>query len=208
MRKLFSALLCAAAFGAPSAFAANLVTDGDFSSGTLAAWTQSGDTSAQTVGYDYSGSPKSNLFDMVFSDGAYLSPGILGQQVNTSGQYGQLGSPWHDVYTLSFDLQRYHASMTDPVVNESKVLFDGKVVWQQTNTDGDWTHITITNLLTYHPQTWLQFSNQNYYDYTAIDHVLLERTGVIAVPEPSSALMLSLGLGMLLAGCAKRRRSS
>ncbi|WP_332854093.1 PEP-CTERM sorting domain-containing protein [Duganella sp. S19_KUP01_CR8] len=212
MRKLFSALLCAAALAAPSAFAANLVADGSFSSSTLAAWTQSGDTSAQTVGYDYSGTPLSSMFNMVFSDGAYLGAGILGQQVNTDGQYGQSGSPWHDVYTLSFDLQRYHASTTDPVVNESKVLFDGKVVWQQSNTDGDWTHITITNLLTYHPQTWLQFSNQNYYDYTAIDNVTLYWTGVISVPsvpEPSSALMLSLGLGtLLLAGRAKRRRSS
>lgn len=199
MRTLFSALLCAAAFGAPSAFAINLVADGDFSAATLSPyWTQSGDTSAQTVGYDYSSSPLANLFNMVYSDGAYLGAGILGQQVNTDQ---------HFVYTLDFDLQRFHASTTDPVVNESKVLFNGKVVWQQTNTAGDWTHYTLSNLWSDKAQTWLQFSNQNLYDYAALDNVALRVSGVAPpVPEPSSVLMLSLGLGMLLAVRARRRR--
>lgn len=210
MRKLLSALLCVAAFGASSAAAAsNLIADGDFSSATFTPyWTQSGDSSAQTLGYDYSGSPLAHLFNTVFTDGAYLSPGILGQQVNTNHLYGQNGNPLHDVYTLSFDLQRYHSSASDPVVNESKVLFNGQVVWQQTNTDSDWVHITIGNLWTDKPQTWVQFSNQNSYDYTAIDNVSLNVTGVVAVPEPSAALMLPLGLGMLLAVRARRRRPS
>ena len=210
MRKLLSVLLCAAAFGASSAaMASNLIADGDFSAATLTpSWTQSGDSAAQTVGYDYSGSPLANLFNTVFTDGAYLSPGILGQQVTTDHFYGQFGIPWHDVYTLSFDLQRYHSVASDPVVNESKVLFNGQVVWQQTNADSDWVHITINNLMTDKPLTWVQFSNVNYYDYTAIDNVSLYQTGVVAVPEPSAALMLPLGLGMLLAVRARRRRPS
>ncbi|OEZ62157.1 PEP-CTERM sorting domain-containing protein [Duganella sp. HH105] len=201
MRKLFSALFCAVAFGASSAAAAsNLVADGDFSAATLSpAWTQSGDTSAQTLGYDYSGTPLSNLFNMVFSDGAYAGFGILGQKVDMDS---------HFIYKLEFDLQRYHASQADPVVNDSKVLLDGKVIWQQTNIGGDWTHVTVPNLWSDQGQVWLQFFNKNFFDYTALDNVMLRPMGQV-VPEPSSVMMLSLGLGMLLlAGRAKRRRSS
>lgn len=196
MRKLFTALLCAAAFGAPSAFAANLVTDGDFSAPTLASWTQGGDPMLQYVGYDYTGTPLANLFNRVFSDGNYASAGLLGQQIATTPGY---------FYTLEFDLQRFDSSLgVTPVVNDAEVLFNGAVVWQQTNTSGDWTHYIVSNLSTDKSSTLLQFSNRNYSDYTAIDNVTLVLT---AVPEPSSALMLSLGLGgLLLAGRAKRRR--
>lgn len=195
MRKLFSALLCAAALGAPSAFAANLVADGDFSAATLASWTQGGDSSLQYVGYDYSGTPLSNEFNRVFWDGNFDQAGLLGQQIATHAGFR---------YTLQFDLLRVDSSFGAlPVVNDSQVLFNGGVVWHQTNTSGDWTHYVVSNLTTDKTSTWLQFSNRNLNDYTEIDNVTLVMT---AVPEPSSALMLSLGLGMLLAGHARRRR--
>ncbi|MQA41227.1 PEP-CTERM sorting domain-containing protein [Rugamonas aquatica] len=200
MRKLFSALLCTVAFGASSiAAAANLIVDGNFSAATLSPyWTQSGDTSAQTLGHDYSETPLSHQFNMVFSDGAYEDFGILGQQITLDS---------HLVYRLDFDLQRYHAS-SDSVVNDSKVLLNGKVIWQQTNTGGDWTHITISNLWSNKGQVWLQFFNKNYFDYTALDNVSVYATG-LAVPEPASVMMLPLGLGvLLLVGRAKRRRPS
>lgn len=201
MRKLFPALLCTVAFGAAPAFAAsNLIIDGNFSASTLTPyWTQSGDTSAQTLGHDYSETPLAIQYNMVFSDGAYPDFGILGQQVTLDS---------HLVYQLDFDVQRYHASNTDPVVNDSKVLLDGKVVWQQTNTGGDWTHVTIPNLWSGQGSVWLQFFNKNYFDYTALDNISLYSTGQV-VPEPSSVMMLSLGLGMLaLVGRARRRRPS
>lgn len=196
MRKILPALLCAAVFGAPSAFAANLVVDGKFSDATLTSWTQGGDTSLQWVGYDYSGTPLSNVFNQVFWDGNSASAGLLGQQIATHAGYK---------YTLEFDLQRFDSSYgVTPAVNDSQVLFNGAVVWHQTNTSGDWTHYVINNLSTDKASTWLQFSNRNLYDYTELDNVSLVLT---AVPEPSSALMLSLGLGgLLLASRAKRRR--
>lgn len=203
MRTLFSALLCAIALGASSAAAAavppNLIADGDFSAATLSpSWTQSGDTSAQTVGYDYSGTPLSKWYNLVFSDGAYQSYGILGQQVSMDKGF---------LYNLDFDLQRYHASDTDPVVNDAKVLLNGKVVWQQSNTAGDWTHVTVSNLWTDKGTVWLQFFNKNLFDYTALDNVSMR--AISPVPEPASAMMWSLGLGMLLlAGRAQRRRPS
>jgi len=196
MRKILSALLCAAAFGAPSAFAANLVVDGNFAETSLSSWTQGGDTSLQWVAFDYSGTPLSNLFNQVFWDGNSDSAGLLGQQIATHAGYK---------YRLEFDLLRFDTSYgATPVVNDSQVLFNGAVVWHQTNTSGDWTHYVINNLSTDKASTWLQFSNRNLYDYTELDNVSLVLT---AVPEPSSALMLSLGLGgLLLAGRAKRRR--
>jgi len=196
MRKILPALLCAAAFGAPSAFAANLVVDGKFSDATLTSWTQGGDTSLQWVGYDYSGTPLSNELNSVFWDGNSASAGLLGQQIATHAGYK---------YTLEFDLQRMDTSLgVTPAVNDSQVLFNGAVVWHQTNTSGDWTHYVINNLSTDKSSTWLQFSNRSQYDYIELDNVSLVMT---AVPEPSSALMLSLGLGgLLLAGRAKRRR--
>ncbi|RFP11297.1 PEP-CTERM sorting domain-containing protein [Duganella sp. BJB475] len=189
-------MLCAAAFAAPSAFAANLITDGDFSAATLAAWTQGGDPLLQYVGYDYSYIPLTNEFNHVFSDGNYASAGLLGQQVATAPGYR---------YTLEFDLQRADTSFGAlPAINDSEVLFNGVVVWHQTNTSSEWTHYVVSNLSTNKASTLLQFSNRNFYDVTAIDNVSLVLS---AVPEPSSALMLSLGLGgLLLAGRAKRRR--
>lgn len=178
---------------APAALASNLVVNGDFENADHSMWLQSGDTSAQFFGGDWSGSPLSNPANTVFADGAYPGPGYLGQNIATIA-----GAK----YTLDFDLQRINTADGGQALNNlALVTFGGNTVFLQTNTSADWTHYTLTNLTASDAHTLLQFGNSNQYDYNQLDNVSLVLS---AVPEPGSAVMLVGGL-MLIAARRFRR---
>ncbi|MES2117314.1 MAG: PEP-CTERM sorting domain-containing protein [Pseudomonadota bacterium] len=186
----FRSALASLAFilAAPAALASNLVNNGDFENADHSMWLQTGDTSAQYFSFDYSGSPLSNLNNTVFADGAYPGPGYLGQLIAT-----QAGAR----YTLEFDLQRIdtsNAGLGQQMNNEMLVTFGANTVFHQTNTSGDWTHYTVTNLTAAGSQTLLQFGDSNQYDYNQLDNVSLVMT---AVPEPATAAMLMAGLVLM-----------
>ncbi|MBA5685478.1 PEP-CTERM sorting domain-containing protein [Rugamonas apoptosis] len=182
---------------APAALASNLVSNGNFESADHSMWLQSGDTSAQYFSGDFSGSPLSNSANTVFADGAYPGLGYLGQNIATLA-----GAK----YTLAFDLQRIDTSggsLANPMSNEVLVTFGGHTVFHQTNTSGDWTHYTVSNLTATGAHTLLQFGDSNHYDYNQLDNVSLVMT---AVPEPATAFMLMGGLVLMAARRFRRPR--
>jgi hypothetical protein len=186
----FRSVLASLAFivAAPAALAGNLVNNGDFENADYSMWLQTGDTSAQYFGGDFSGSHLSNHNNTVFADGAYPGLGYLGQLIAT-----QAGAS----YTLEFDLQRIDTSdagQSQHLSNEVLVTFGGNTVFHQTDTSGDWSHYTVTNLTAAGSQTLLQFGDSNHYDYNQLDNVSLVMT---AVPEPATAAMLVGGLVLM-----------
>lgn len=186
----FRSALASLAFmlAAPAALAGNLVINGDFENADTSMWLHAGDTSAQYFSGDWSGSPLSNPANTVFADGAYPGLGYLGQNIATIA-----GAK----YTLAFDLQRIdttNGNPATPLSNEVLVTFGGNTVFHQTNTSGDWTHYTVSNLTASGAHTLLQFGDSNHYDYNQLDNVSLVMS---AVPEPATALMLMGGLVLM-----------
>lgn len=175
---------------APAALASNLVSNGNFENADTSMWLQSGDTSAQYFSADWSGSHLSDSNNTVFADGAYPGLGYLGQNIATLA-----GAK----YTLTFDLQRIDTrdvAQGQQLDNEVLVTFGGHTVFHQTNTSGDWTHYTVSDLTAAGAHTLLQFGDRNHYDYNQLDNVSLVMT---AVPEPATALMLMGGLVLMAA---------
>ncbi|NRR31887.1 PEP-CTERM sorting domain-containing protein [Oxalobacteraceae bacterium] len=191
MPKFAPALLCAAALVSAPAFAVtNLVQNGGFESG-FDHWISSGDPAGQYVGHDYTGDP--DLINNVFTETAYADLGFIGQQLDTTA-----GAR----YILQFDLQIQGDANLAPDTH-SVVTFNGTYYFGQTDLVHGWTHYTLTGLTTNSSSTWLQFGNRNYADYTQLDNVSLVMS---SIPEPSSALMLALGLGLLGFVRSKRAR--
>lgn len=180
-------LLLAAASAAATP---NLVTNGDFEAGTPAVtgWTTSADIFTKRVDPDTSASamPHSGL---VYTDGSYDTLGLLSQTLAT-----QAGAK----YTLEFDLYRLITDGASPD-NQTRVWFGATEVFNQSNASADWTHYSFSNLSAAGASTLLQFGlRSGNADYPALDNVSVIMT---AVPEPSAALMLAIGLILI----ARRR---
>ena len=193
MSKILSAILCMAALCGASAHATtNLVQNGDFETATLQGWTSSGDPAGQYVGPDFTAVPGS--LNQVFSESAYDGLGYIGQQIATVA---------HGVYTLEFDLQ-VQGDPVDAADTDARVSFNGALVFAEADTSHGWRHFTIAGLPGDGNPAWLSFGNRNYFAYNQLDNISLVQTGVSAVAEPSSVLMLMLGL--CLVGATLKRR--
>ena len=183
MLKLRTAALAAALLLSSSAFAnSNLVNNGDFETGDLTGWTNSGPALDvnYSVGPDlYIGILDSSHSGKVYIDGNTPQQDVLSQSVTTIA-----GA----VYTLEFDLQRFQ--FYSPV-NKITVTFAGHTVMNETNGDNDWQHYVFPGLTASGASSLLQFANSNEADYTQLDNVSVIMT---AVPEPSIALMMLGGL--------------
>ncbi len=185
MKKLaIAAILAATAFSA-NAEVVNLVTNGDFETGTFAGWTKSGNTSLSDV---IANTTTSN-HTFLWRSGATGSSAAISQNLNTIAG---------GKYTLSFDL--YSAGTSNV---SFQALFNGVQVYGMQNTSMNWTHFTFENLSATSALTELKFSSRNDPSFTRLDNV-----SVVAapVPEPETYAMMIAGLG-LLAFAAKRRKA-
>ena len=184
MKKIaIAALLAASAFSA-QAGVTELVTNGNFETGTFSGWTKSGNTSLSDV---IANSVTSN-HTFVWRSGATGSAAFISQNLNTSTG---------GTFTLSFDV---FANATSNSTFEAD--FNGVKVYSFANANHNWDHITITGLHASGPLTELKFGARNDPSFTRLDNISV----TAAVPEPETYAMMIAGLG-LLAFMAKRRKA-
>jgi len=155
--------------------ASNIVQNGDFSTGTGANWTLSGNID------------EFNYFDQyAWENGAYGSDAVLSQTLNTiAGSY----------YTLTFT-----ETQSSDSNQEFAVLWNGAQIYF--NDVGNDTPIdyTFTNLLATDTQTVLSFNNRNDLSYNYLDNI-----SVSAVPVPAAIWLFGTGLLGLTGFSRKRK---
>lgn len=191
MRKIFLTAVIASSALAAAAAPVELVTNGDFETGTFAGWTKSGNTGLSDV---VSNTATSNQ-TFVWRSGATGSPAYISQALATTA--GAL-------YTLSFDVFN---SATSNATFEAD--FNGSVVFSFSNEAHNWTHHVFANLLATGSSTELRFGARNDPSFTRLDNVsvveVAPAVAPAAVPEPSSLALAAVGMGLL--GCGRKRRA-
>ena len=192
LNKKFSLALSLAAMAASLSFAThasaqNLVTNGDFETGDLTAWTESpgsGDTSVTTPfdGFTPFGNDAAYFGAVGFVD--YISQTLA----TTAGQ----------TYDLNFEFGSDGATP-----NEFIVTWDGTTLSDQVNipATGGFVDVDFTGLVASTNSTTLSFGGRNDPAYLALDNV-----SVTAVPEPAT-VALFLGAGSLGFVALRRRKA-
>jgi PEP-CTERM motif len=194
--KLTLALAALVVFGlgAPAAKAdvcgtvsGNLVTNCGFETGTLAGWTQSGNTGFTGV---ETGMPHSGVNDAFF--GPVGSLGFITQNLATTAG----GS-----YNLSFWLQ----SDANSTPNEWLVRFNGVTLLDVVNAPGfGYTLFTFNGLVATGASTALQFGFRNDPGFFRLDDIVVVPAGS-AVPEPMTLVLLGTGLAGVAAKLRRRK---
>lgn len=200
------AALCALLLASPLAHAGpNLVMNGDFESLDISMWTLvSPGGGQQAYGEDITGSPLSDSTNRVFGDFNTTELGFLRQSIATIA-----GA----TYRLKFDLQRWPSDPQFPPDNQAQVMFGNTIVYDESDTTGDWETLTLTVMASSN-LTLLQFGNFNNDPifWNQLDNISLEflrgpnDPGDPEVPEPASLLLLAGGLAALR--LARQRRHS
>lgn len=166
--------------------AASIVANGDFETGDLTSWTQTGDTGFTGVN---TASPHSGTYSAYFGS---LNPSFLTQDLTTV--IGQ-------TYQLTFYLQNNGAG-----TNSFSVSFNGVTLTSLSNQSAfAYTLESFGGLVATSTTTTLQFSLMNSDSYWRLDDVAVNLVPS-GVPEPGTFSLLLAGLGTL-GWFARRRRA-
>ena len=161
---------------------ANLITNGSFEIGGLSGWSASGNVIA---GLNNDGIPQDGVYFADFNGGNTTPNGVLSQAISVvDGQY----------YELSFYFQKYAlgtgtASLDVSVIGASTLLSENVSDSTGTVTPGTWGFYSYGFVA---DSSTLTLSFQDASDATVSMDVILDN--VVLIPEPGTALLMSLGL--------------
>lgn len=185
------ALLAVVTIGAPTAFAANLVTNGSFETGDFSGWDTGGNFEFTQVVtgsfYVYNGAQDGDW---------YATLGPLGGDATLSQT---LSTTAGAQYTFSFWLA---AVGDDP--SDFSASWDGTTLYSQTNPDtgGAWTQFSF--VVTGTGSDTISFAFDDDPAYIALDNVSV--SGSSTTPEPGSLMLFGTGI-LGLAGVIRRKLS-
>ncbi|MBV8771476.1 MAG: PEP-CTERM sorting domain-containing protein [Deltaproteobacteria bacterium] len=205
-KAIYAALLSIAlAMAAPRAFAgtisdpatpdpsanpdppSNLVLNGSFQTGTFADWTVTNNNGTFVVANGFDGFNSEDASDRFFA-----AFGNVGSDAHVSQVISDVAG---QSYTFSFYL-----GADGGIPSDFSAQYDGHTLFSTTNTASTRPNYTLeTFTVTGTGSDTIQFNGLNTPGYDALDNVSL--TASSTVPEPSSAGLALIGLG-LLAGVA------
>ncbi|MES1999199.1 MAG: PEP-CTERM sorting domain-containing protein [Pseudomonadota bacterium] len=183
---------------ATAADASNLVTNGDFETGDFTAWTQSGVLTDDGNG---------NLY--YAGVGVYAGQGVGGSYGAYLGPVGSMGYLTQSLatvagqtYTLSWALDN---GETLGLPNQFQVLWNGNIVFNQSNMPQQEFQTYSFNLVATSSVTDLEFGFQNDPTFFHLDNVSVD-VASNPTPVPVPAALWLLGSGLLgLVGRPRRK---
>lgn len=157
----------------------NLVANGDFETGDLSGWLESGNLGGGMV-FPVVSDPinTSNILGIFSLD----TPYYVSQSLQTTS---------NGMYTLSFDLQVQGLGNTPGAVT-FEAWFGNQQVFGVVDRTLEWTHFSFNNLRSNSSLTELKLGGRNDPDFTRLDNVSVQ-----AIPEAETYAMLLAGLGLL-----------
>lgn len=188
-RRVMSRGLWAAAIGlmmTGGADAANIVTNGDFETGTYADWVQGGDTRFMSI-TSTAADVHSGTYAAQFS--GLGDNAVLSQTLTTS-----IGTEYQLTYWLKGD---------GGTPNDFSVNFAGQTLFSQSNIAAFGYKEFAYDVIASSSSSTLQFAAHDDPGYFYLDAVSV--VAVSAVPEPSTLLMGTLGT-LFVGGCVARNR--
>ena len=164
-----------------------LVVNGDFETGDLSGWVESGNLAGGFV-FQIPNNPvnSTNLLGIIAVDTPYFISQNLATQVGGN-------------YNLSFDLQVQGIAPSSGGVT-FEAYFGGQKVFGVVDQTLEFTHFSFNNLHGTGNLTELKLGGRNDPDFTLLDNISVT---AVPVPEPETWGMLLAGLGLL----AWRRRA-
>ena len=196
MKIILGALVAATAMMAAPASAAELVSNGNFESGSLSGWTSSGNVAVGTVPYFGLGSGAYGSYLAAFNGGNTTPNGVLSQAIGTTA--GAL-------YNFAFNYGVTNGGGQSLLVSVLDATTSAVLATQTVSTTSQSPQAFTLNFTAASGSSIIRFAdvatNNSTNQDIAIDNVSVSG----AVPEPATWAMMMLGFGAM--GFAMRRRA-